>query len=66
MPAQPLPELARAKQENYTFLTAIDKLGLPSRLSYSKAPLTSFSPANKFHMIETIDLSNFKERVRDN
>jgi hypothetical protein len=63
-PAQPLPSFISAQEDKPTFLLAIDELNLPSRLSYSKPPFTSFSPANKFHMIETIDLSNFKDRVR--
>ena len=52
--------MSQTKQEQLTFLLAIDKLSLPSRLSYSKPPLTSFSAANKFHMIETISLPGFR------
>jgi hypothetical protein len=62
-PIRPLPQTTKIQQEALNFLTAIDKLNLPSRLSYSKPPLTSFSPANKFHMIEIIDLSHFKDKV---
>lgn len=63
VPAQPLPSLDDPQTEKLTFLLAIDKLSLPSRLSYNKPPLTSFSAANKFHMIEEINLSNFKDKV---
>lgn len=62
-PAQPLPQVVAHQQEKLTFMLAIDRLNLPTRLSYSKTPFTSFSPTNKFHMIETIDLSNFKDKV---
>jgi len=64
-PIRPLPQTAKVQQETLTFLTAIDRLNLPTRLSYSKPPFTSFSPANKFHMIEVIDLSHFKANVEN-
>lgn len=63
VPAQPLPGPNHRTGPPLTFLLAIDQLALPSRLSYNKPPLTSFSPANKFHMIEEINLSNFKDKV---
>lgn len=47
-------------------MLAIDELSLPTRLNYNKVPFTSFNPSNKFHMIEIIDLSNFKDKVPDN
>lgn len=62
-PIRPLPQPTKIQQETLNFITTIDRLNLPTRLSYSKAPLTSFSPANKFHMIEIIDLSRFKDKV---
>ena len=42
---------------------AIDNLGLPTRINATKVPLTSFSANNKFHMVEHIDLSGFKDWV---
>lgn len=63
VPSFPLPSLAQDNQQPLNFMLAIDRLSLPSRLSYSKPPLTSFSPSNKFHMIECIDLSGFKDKV---
>lgn len=62
-PIQSLPQPASVKSQSPTFMLAVDTLELPSRLSYSKPPLTSFNPSNKFHMIEVIDLSNFKDKV---
>lgn len=62
-PAQPLPQTQHHQQETTTFLQAVDKLALPTRLSYSKPPLTSFNPTNQLHMIDTIDLSGHKYTV---
>ena len=40
-------------------------MNLPSRINAVKTPLTSFVATNKFHMVESIDLSGFKDYVRD-
>jgi hypothetical protein len=63
-PIQPLPRPNNEVQAPPTFTLAIDSLALPSRLSFTKAPFTSFNPANRFHMIENIELVGFKDKVR--
>lgn len=62
-PAQPLPLPLSKQQEVLTFQLSVDRLSLPSRISYSKPPFSSFSPANPCHMIEIISLNNFKQLV---
>lgn len=62
--------------ENITFLQAVYKLNLPQRndgigkgkkdkqksfgVSSKKQSLTSFDPMNPFHMVQVLDLSNFR------
>jgi hypothetical protein len=55
--------LPTAIQAPASFSLAIDALALPSRVSFSKAPFTSFNPANRFHMIESIELVGFRDKV---
>jgi hypothetical protein len=65
-------------QEAITFLQAIYKLNLPQRMDVTqggkkdklkmvgmpgkKQSLTNFDPMNAFHMVQVIELSNFKNR----
>jgi hypothetical protein len=62
-PIHPLPQSKSPELVPPTFTLAIDALSLPSRISYTKSPFTSFNPSNKFHMIENIELSNFRDKV---
>jgi hypothetical protein len=62
-PIQPIPQVQTNNHTPPTFTLAIDALSLPSRISFSKPPFTSFNPSNRFHMIENIDLSGFKDKV---
>jgi hypothetical protein len=63
-PSIPFPALHEEDQNICDFQTSIDKLNLPTRINATKVPLTSFSPVNKFHMVEHIDLNGFKDLVQ--
>lgn len=50
------------------FYDAVAKLQLPHKVppdarKYGRQPKTSFDIKNKFHMVEVIDLSNFRGKV---
>ena len=62
-PIQPFPQITPNTQITHNFTLAIDTLSLPTRLSFTKSPFTSFNPSSRFHMIETIELAAFRDKV---
>ena len=70
--------LIEKKENTETFLQALSNLNLPQKLpeaskknastnNFSLAKrsvqMTNFNPANSYHMVEMINLSNFHDRV---
>lgn len=66
VPSEPVPTSNAVINEPMTMQVAMDKLYLPSRLNFTKPPLTSFQASNNYHMVELIDLSGFRNNVINN